>query len=39
MPNYIVSGEDLSAVADAIRAKTNVQGGGAHSPLSFLTNS
>jgi len=38
MSNYIVSGEDLSAVADAIRAKTNVQGG-AHSPLSFLTNS
>ncbi len=38
MSNYIVDGEDLSAVADAIRAKTNVQGG--HKvPLSFLTNS
>lgn len=34
MSNYIVSGEDLSAVADAIRAKTNVQGGGSQ-PLVF----
>ena len=34
MSNYIVDGADLAAVADAIRAKTNVQGGGSQ-PLVF----
>lgn len=35
MSKYIVDGADLTAIADAIRAKTNVQGGGRKVPLFF----
>lgn len=32
MSTYLVNGDDLTAVADAIRRRTNVQGGGTKCP-------